>query len=139
MVKDAFSTGGILGGLKAIGLVLLDSLLMPMQQLLEMISKIPGLSGIAGAAAAKIASIREGLGVNTGETGAPAGSELVGNTETIGPVLPSTNQASSQQTTESIKNSSVSIDVRDKGGNVDKVTQDGNEIPINMGNTVGAF
>jgi hypothetical protein len=139
MVKEAFSTGGILGGLKAIGLVLLDSLLMPMQQLLEMISKIPGLSGIAGAAAAKIASIREGLGVNTGETGAPAGSESGGNTEVIGAVLPSTNQASSQQTTESIKNSSVSIDVRDKGGNVDKVTQDGNEIPINMGNTVGAF
>lgn len=123
MVKDAFTTGGIMDGLKAIGKVLIDALLMPLQQLLELVAKIPGMSDIAGGAAQKIAAMRAGLGVETGEE----------------KTLPSTAQASSQKTTETIRNSQVNIDVRDKGNNVERVEQDGNEIPFNMMNTVGAF
>ena len=54
-------------------------------------------------------------------------------------VLPNSSQAASQQTTETIRDSNVRIDVRDKGGNVDKVYQDGTAIPISMQNTVGVL
>lgn len=123
MVKEAFKTGGILGGLKAIGKVLLDALLMPLQQLLELVSKIPGMGDLAGGAAQRIANMRSNLGVETGE----------------GDVLPSTTQASNQETQNTIRDSRVNIDVRDRGNNVERIEQDGNEIPINMNNTVGAF
>ena len=63
MVVKAFKTGGILGGLKAIGRVLLDALLMPVQQLLELLSKVPGMAKLAGGAAISINEMRQGLGV----------------------------------------------------------------------------
>lgn len=64
MVVEAFSKGGILEGLKAVGRVLLDAILQPVQQLLELLAKIPGLGGLAGAGAQKIKEIRESLDVN---------------------------------------------------------------------------
>lgn len=57
LVKASFSSGGFLSGLMTIGKVLLDSLLFPMQQLLELIGKIPGLD-IANTGAAKIEALR---------------------------------------------------------------------------------
>ena len=62
MIKDAFESGGILSGLRAIGKVILDSLLMPIQQLLELIAKIPGLGGASGFANS-IFEFRKTLGV----------------------------------------------------------------------------
>lgn len=64
MVKAAFSSGGILGALKAIGRVLLDAVLMPVQQLLGWIGKITGADW-AKNGVAKIQGFREGLGVDT--------------------------------------------------------------------------
>jgi TP901 family phage tail tape measure protein len=64
-IKQAFADGGILGGLKRIGIVLLDALLKPVQQLLELISKIPGMSSIATGAATKIQQMRERLDLVT--------------------------------------------------------------------------
>ena len=64
MVKKAFKDGGLLGGLKAIGRVLLDAILMPVQQLLELLSKIPGLTNLAGSGAQKIFELRQSLGVD---------------------------------------------------------------------------
>lgn len=63
MVKKAFNDGGILGGIKAIGRVLLDAVLMPVQQLLELLAKVPGMANLAGGGAMKINEIRQGLGV----------------------------------------------------------------------------
>lgn len=60
-VKDAFSTGGILAGLKRIGIVLLDTILYPVQQLLELLSKIPGMANLAANGAEKIANLRKKL------------------------------------------------------------------------------
>lgn len=60
LVVAAFENGGILKGLLSIGKVLLDAILMPVQQLLELIGKIPGLD-IATTGAEKIAALREGL------------------------------------------------------------------------------
>lgn len=57
-ITTAFSSGGIIAGFKRIGIVMLDFLLKPVQQLLELIAKIPGLGGIAGSGAASIKSMR---------------------------------------------------------------------------------
>ncbi len=65
MIKKAFASEGILGGLKAIGATILDAILMPLQQVLELVSKIPGL-GIAGDLAAGLENFRADLGVETG-------------------------------------------------------------------------
>jgi tape measure domain-containing protein len=61
-IKKAFSDGGIIAGLKKIGSVLLDVLLMPIQQLLELIAKIPGMESIAGGGANWIKDFRKKLG-----------------------------------------------------------------------------
>ena len=64
-IVQAFKTDGILGGLKRIGLVLLDALLKPVQQLLEMLAKIPGLGYLAERGAGKLQEIREKLNLIT--------------------------------------------------------------------------
>lgn len=128
MIVDAFKTGGIKAGIKAIGRVLIDALLMPMQQLLELVAKIPGMGDLAGNAAAKIAAIRDGLGVNTGSSD-----------ESEAEVLPTTNQASNEQLIERTNNSNVNLNIKDKGNNVESVEQNGNTIPINLGRGIGAF
>ena len=60
-LKRAFTDGGIIGGLKRIGLVLLDALLHPVQKLLELLSRIPGLGKLAGKGAEFIQEIRAKL------------------------------------------------------------------------------
>lgn len=60
LVKAAFSEGGILKGLLAIGKVILDAILMPVQKLLELLGKIPGLK-IAAKGAEGIEGFRNRL------------------------------------------------------------------------------
>ncbi|MBS7334246.1 MAG: tape measure protein [Weeksellaceae bacterium] len=78
-IKKAFQTDGIIGGLKRIGIVLLDALLKPLQQILEMASKIPGMGNLAGNGAKSIEALRQKLDLVTpGETKT---SELAKKTE----------------------------------------------------------
>lgn len=64
-IVSAFTEGGIIAGLKRIGLVIIDALVMPIQQALQLISKIPGMS-IAGEWAGKVEQWRQNiLGINT--------------------------------------------------------------------------
>lgn len=60
-LKRAFAEGGILGGLKRIGQVLLDALLHPVQKLLDLLSRIPGLGKLAGRGAEFIHEMRARL------------------------------------------------------------------------------
>ena len=53
-IKKAFQTEGIIGGLKRLGWVVLDALLKPFQQILEVVDKITGTNW-----AGKIKSLRE--------------------------------------------------------------------------------
>lgn len=64
-IKKAFADGGILAGLKRIGIVLLDALLKPIQQLLELVAKIPGMGAVASFGAAKIKELRGNLDLIT--------------------------------------------------------------------------
>jgi hypothetical protein len=75
MVTNAFTKGGILAGIKAIGRTILDSLIMPVQQLIGLIGKITGIQSIKNLA--KVMDIyRKGIGVNTttDESGSPLNS-----------------------------------------------------------------
>lgn len=60
-ITEAFEKGGIIGGIKRIGLVLLDAILYPVQQLLGLLAKIPGLGGLAGGGAKLIGEMRHKL------------------------------------------------------------------------------
>jgi len=64
-IVDAFQNGGIVAGLKAIGMMLLDLVLHPLQKILELIGKIPGIGKYARSAAASIQSFREGGNVES--------------------------------------------------------------------------
>jgi hypothetical protein len=63
MIKKAFETNGIVGGLKAIGLTILDALLQPVQKLLELVGKLPSWLGgnAASSAASGIADLRKNI------------------------------------------------------------------------------
>lgn len=62
-LKEAFSTGGMIAGFKKLGMVIIDSLLYPIQQFLGLLAKIPGLGSIAGNGAEWIKNMRKNLGV----------------------------------------------------------------------------
>jgi len=64
MVVAAFKTEGILGGLKAIGKVFLDALIMPLQQALSLVAKLTGAKW-AVSAVADLQALRNAIGVNT--------------------------------------------------------------------------
>lgn len=81
-ISNAFSAGGIIAGIKRIGLVILDALLMPVQQLLELLSKIPGLGGLAGSGANFIKEIRTKLELTEGD---PKKEKVKVATKTVGP------------------------------------------------------
>ena len=114
MVANAFKTDGILGGLKAIGLVLLDAVLMPVQQLLELLAKIPGMEDLAGGGAKKILELRQSLGVDTGTTGAK-------------PAVQSPQMTQQQMTNETISTQKGQLDINlnDPGSNVKSTKSSG--------------
>jgi len=59
-ITEAFNQGGIVSGLKRIGLVMLDAVLMPLQQLLEIASKLPGsLGDLASSGVTGIENLRK--------------------------------------------------------------------------------
>jgi hypothetical protein len=71
-IGSAFQSDGIVGGIKRIGLVILNSLLKPVQQLLQLLSHIPGLGNLAGTGAKWIEDFRKsnqliGSGEKTGD------------------------------------------------------------------------
>lgn len=116
-VVEAFKTDGILGGLKRIGVVLLDAILMPVQQLLELLAKIPGLGDLATAGANKIGELRQSLDL------IPA---------------PETKQAENIQ--NSTLNGSIGINVSaEKGTNANVNSSFSGGITPNLTSTQGAF
>lgn len=126
-VTSFFSEFDFVEFFKSIGKSIISFMLMPMKGLLSLLSKLPGKIG--NMASAGLEAINK----------MTADGEMNVNADSKAQVLPSTAQTSNQNMKETIKNSQVNIDVRDKGNFVERVTQDGNEIPINMNNTVGAF
>lgn len=70
MITKSFKEGGFLAGLKAIGVTIIDAILMPLQQVLKVISNLTGFDWAADAMKG-IESFRASMGVNvtTDESG----------------------------------------------------------------------
>jgi TP901 family phage tail tape measure protein len=106
MVTAAFKTEGILGGLKAIGKVFMDALIMPLQQALGLIAKLTGAKW-AVTAVSDLQALRNAIGVNTttDETGKPIAAAPAINTK-------KTNQDAIVNRTESIQKKSMTFDFK---------------------------
>lgn len=78
MITKSFKEGGVLAGLKAIGKVILDAVLMPVQQIAKLIANITGAEWAKNAVKA-IEFTRKQLGVNTetDESGNPLPKESI--------------------------------------------------------------
>jgi len=63
LISNAFKNNGIKAGIKAIGITILDSFLMPIQQVLDLLGKLPNWlgGGLAVDASASLASLRKGI------------------------------------------------------------------------------
>ena len=108
-VVKAFKADGILGGLKRIGQVMLDAVLAPIQQVLELLSNIPGLGHLAGKGAQKIASLRASMNtlptqVAEGETTDPEDQTTHNILEEIA-TNTATNNAAGTATSEAVTSS----------------------------------
>ncbi|MCM1035535.1 MAG: tape measure protein [Paludibacter sp.] len=109
-IKAAFQDGGILSGLKRIGQVFLDALLMPVQQLLELASQIPGVGNLAAKGAEKIEDLRKRMNLIVPEpiekATSPFAQAAMGTNNALQAAVSSTNAHNSQsgigtQTTKS--------------------------------------
>jgi hypothetical protein len=57
-IEEVFSGGGVLAGLNAIGTVINDAILYPLQQVLELMSNLPLIGDMAGSAASFVHDAR---------------------------------------------------------------------------------
>lgn len=108
-----------------IGQAIIDYMLLPLKSVLKLATFLPGKVGdLAQSGLDKLNEMTD-LSVKTEGAG----------------VLPSTGQSSSENIQKSVTQNNLSIDIRDKGGNVGGVKQKKSSggIPITMSNTVGAF
>lgn len=126
-ITDAFSNGGILAGIKKIGMVIYDALLMPMQQILKIIAKVTGADW-ATSAMNNLEKYRAGLGVNTttDESGKPLLNNKVAEQDAL------------IQRQESTNNAKVDLNINDPNNRV-KAQSNSPFININTSSTVGAF
>jgi len=117
-IVKAFQSDGIIGGIKRIGVVILDAILMPIQQLLELLSNIPGLGDLASAGAAKIGEIRQSLDL-----------------------IPAPEQKQSENMQNIGINGNIGININDRNNNVGNITSDfgGGGITPKVTTTQGGF
>ena len=102
LVTAAFENRGIINGLKAIGLVIIDALLMPMEQLLGIFAKIPGFD----VGFRQIQAARQALQRNLEITaGSPATTPLPAQTDV--PFAPQNVQANRLTPPDIINNQQV--------------------------------
>jgi len=132
MLVQTFTTKGFLDGFYMIGDIIRDAFLMPIQQVYELMSNLPGVIGSSSAEMAELVkATRAGMGVNvtTDENGNPL------NTKRINPEL--SKQESLQSTIEKsmvelvIRNKPDFVDVIDKNKKVSSITPQ-------VGSTMGA-
>jgi hypothetical protein len=119
-IVTAFTNGGMEAGIKAIGVALLDALLRPIQQIYELMSKIPGMASMADAARA-VQIIR-----NTMANSGGIQVEMQPTRELVGPPRP---MDSADQYKELMGR--VAIDINNKSGFPMKTRSEGG-VSINM-------
>jgi TP901 family phage tail tape measure protein len=141
MIVSAFKTDGILGGLVAIGKTLLDTILYPLQQILEVIANLTG-SDMAAQAAAGIASFRQEMGVKDGK-GAVAAAVAPKTASEVSAVTPTAAVASAPMLAAEASNKVADtgdipdIEDQEETGNKDKFTGQGGKIVIEINDNTG--
>lgn len=132
MVKKSFKDGGILGGLKAIGKVLLDVVLFPVQKLLGLLSKIPGVGSKIPGVGSKISPAFEGVKGLRERMGLKVEDDTKKESLNADASIEKVRTERSEKTI----NNKLGIDINDKSGLAAVVANTGN-IPINITKTVG--
>lgn len=143
MIKKGFTTGGIIGGLKALGAVLLDVVLLPMKQILTLMSNLPGSVGrAAGSAADSIEGLRDKLGTgiaakNWRDDAVAVNPNLLSSFGTTPAINPKAQDAKTmyQNITQTNKQS-AEITIKDESGKA-QVSKNTGGIPINLTPTLG--
>lgn len=140
LITEAFSKEGILGGLKAIGATLIDVILYPLQQILEVIADFTGFDW-ANDAVSSLKGFRASIGVEMGggSGAAVASPASATNVPTMTPFDPGF--AKQESFTESLitsnENKKVTLDVNLPQGATGKVSENNSLVPIKIGSTVG--
>ena len=123
MISQAFKTGGILEGFKAIGKTILDAILMPLQQVMSLIAQFTGFDW-AKQATNKIANFRAEMDVNASGSGMGPASPT--------PLLnPEERKQNALQETITRSQQNVSIGINDNTGRA-TVDSDNNLVPVKV-------
>jgi len=123
MISEAFANGGILAGFKAIGVVILDSLLMPLQQVLGLIESFTGLD----LGAESIGKFRSELGVAV---------ESQETKETINPELQK-QESLTKSITEQTNKETLDLNVNVTGGDAEVTSGKSNNVSLKSSMTGG--
>lgn len=107
-VGKAFRTGGIIQGIKAIGLTIVDAILQPVQQLLQLIKKFTGFDLGVGAITGLRTDVAAGLGEHAPGVSLPAPSLNPDATREESVFL---------RTNETTQTKKVQIEIEDPGNN----------------------
>jgi len=120
-IVEAFKTDGIIAGFKRLGVVILDFVLFPIEQMLKLLSYIPGLDTLLSPALDGIKDFRASLDLN----------EKV--------QIESPEQIQSQNTQANTLKGGLNINVNDPNKRATTESQFGGTMPINLTSTQGAF
>ncbi|WP_273016675.1 phage tail tape measure protein [Leeuwenhoekiella blandensis] len=137
-IVSTFKEGGIVAGIKRIGFVLADALLMPVQQFLGLLAKIPGVSKLIKPVMEKVRNVRQNLDNATGvySTEGTIGKPL--NDGAKAPFLMNTQQQTSKQIIEKSVTGNLNIDINDPGKHIKAISQTGSQdIPLRFSTTQG--
>jgi len=142
-ISNAFTSQGIIAGLKAIGLTILDALLFPLEQVLGLMTAIPGVGKLAENALKGVALGRKiiefKLNENNVDKFANETAGAVTNTGENESQVPLVNPESAKQ--ESFKESileqrqNVSIDINDNTNGRASVESDNDFVPVKLTST----
>lgn len=131
MITTAFREGGILAGLKAIGKTLLDTILLPLEQILRIAAKATGSEWMANAAN-QVAQFRKDLGVETNMT---ENGGSAGKTPLINPKKDQ-QEALGSAVRENVNNANVNLNINDPNGRATATTDNRDIIKINTTTTL---
>jgi phage-related tail protein len=134
-ITDAFKSGNILEGFKLIGATILDSILMPLQQVFSLMTNLPGVGKYAQNLVNKIGELRTNIGVNTTTDESGKQTELAKSA----PLL--NTQAQKEENMRQMfaeTRSRVDLNVNDPNNRV-TATSDSDNVKINVGSTLPSF
>jgi hypothetical protein len=134
-ISAAFKSGNILEGFKLIGATILDSILMPLQQVFSLMTNLPGVGKYAQNLVNKIGELRTNIGVNTTTDESGKQTELAKSA----PLL--NTQAQKEENMRQMfaeTRSRVDLNVNDPNNRV-TATSDSDNVKINVGSTLPSF